>query len=72
MPIRSIIKKNENDNDIPPYEPKPVLHVPATILSLSMVVGGSFHPVKLNNHLEDVYSHLGCLYTRRVKSWLKS
>ena len=63
-------KKNENDNDFPSYELKPVLHVPATILSLSMVVGCGFHPVKVQ--LEDVYSQLGCLYNRRIKSWLKS
>ena len=63
-------KKNENGNAFPPYEPKPVLHVPATLLSSSMVVGCSVHPVEVQT--EDVYSQLGCLYTRRVQSWLKS
>ena len=45
-------KKNENGNAFPPYEPKPVLHVPATLLSSSMVVGCSVHPVEVQT--EDV------------------
>ena len=34
MPAREYHKKNENDNDFPFYEPKPVLHIPTIILSL--------------------------------------